>query len=136
MNISKIKVIWKLLTGGVGSVVDYLLALLNAALAKIDPTKKAKIQAVLNLAKQVLSFLDLLQPLCPQKWQTAYTKTIEAVEDVIDALEDLNITPEELEKVAKAFEEAIKAWKGEDDETCVDCEVLDEDDCPDCKPKA
>ena len=46
MKISKIKVVWKLLTGGVGSVVDYLLDLLNAALAKIDPAQKAKIQAV------------------------------------------------------------------------------------------
>ena len=135
MKISKIKVVWKLITGGVGSVVDYLLDLLNAALAKIDPAQKAKIQAVLNLAKQVLSFLNLLQPLCPQKWQTAYAKTIEAVETLIDVLSDFNITSEELEKIKKEFEAAIKAWKGEDDETCVDCEVLDED-CPDCKPKA
>lgn len=135
MKISKLKVFWKLITGGVGSVVDYLLAILNEALDKVDPAKKTMVQAVLNLSTHVLSFLTLLQSFCPQKWQTAYAETIEAVNTVIDALADFQITREELEAVKKEFEEAVNAWKSPDDETCVDCAALNED-CPDCKPKA
>ena len=38
MNISKIKMAWKYLTGGIGSVADYLLDVLNSAIASIDPS--------------------------------------------------------------------------------------------------
>ena len=33
MDISKLKIAWKYIFGGIGSVVDYLLDLLNTALA-------------------------------------------------------------------------------------------------------
>ena len=128
MDISKFKIAWKYIFGGIGSVVDYLLDILNSALAQIDPSKKEQIQAVLNLARRVLSVLEALKWLCPTKWQTAYELTIKAVEAVVDALSDLQITKEEFEKVREAFEAAVKAWKGEDDETCVDC--------VDCLPEA
>jgi len=121
MNISKMKIVWKYITGGMGKVVDYLLDILNNALAKLDPSKKEQIIAILNLAKRVLSTLRTLQFLCPTKWQIAYCETIEAVETVINALDDLTLTPEELEKTIKEFDEAIKAWKSDDDDTCVDC---------------
>ena len=121
MNISKIKIAWKYLTGGMGSVVDYLLDVLNDALKRIDPANKAKIQAVLNVAERVLSALQSLQWLCPTKWQTAYRTTVAAVISVTIALSDLTITQTELEAMQKAFDEAVKAWKAPDDETCVDC---------------
>lgn len=121
MDISKLKIALKYIFGGIGSVVDYLLDLLNTALAKIDPSKKEQIQAVLNLASRVLATLEALKWLCPTKWQTAYELTIKAVSDVVDALKDLQITKEELEKIEADFEAAVKAWKGEDDETCIDC---------------
>lgn len=125
MDISKFKIAWKLVFGGMGSVVDYLLDILNKALAALDPAKKEKIQAVLNLARRVLSALTALEWLCPTKWQTAYTKTIKAVTTVCDALDDLTLTAEELERIKADFEEAVKAWKSPDDETCVDCVPYD-----------
>lgn len=131
MDISKLKLVWKYITGGMGKVVDYLLDILNQALAKLDPSKKEQIQAVLNLAKRVLAILKNLRFLCPTKWQTAYDETVEAVEAVVDAMEDLKLTPEELEKIVKEFKEAVEAWKSDDDETCVDCS-----DCFDCAPEA
>ena len=106
MDISKFKIAWKLVFGGMGSVVDYLLDILNKALAALDPAKKEKIQAVLNLARRVLAALTALEWLCPTN---------------CDALDDLTLTAEELERIKTDFEEAVKAWKSPDDETCVDC---------------
>lgn len=123
MNISKIKIAWKYLWGGMGDVVDYLLDVLNNALAAIDPAKKEKTVAALNVARRVLATLNALQWLCPTKWQIAYGETVEAVEAVIDALLDLQLTYEELEKIRKEFAEAVAAWKGPDDETCVECAI-------------
>ena len=58
MDISKIKILFKYVFGGIGSVVDYLLDVLNRALDKIDPEKKEQVQAALNLARRVLSALE------------------------------------------------------------------------------
>ena len=119
MKISKLKLAWHYLTKGIGGVADYLLEMLNAALASIDPANKAKVQSCLNVATAVLSTLIALQWLCPVKWQTSYKETVEAVAEVVGALEDLNITAEELARVQKEFNEAVAAWQGPDDETCV-----------------
>lgn len=121
MNISKMKIAWKYLFGGMGSVVDYLLDVLNEALDAIDPANKVKVTAALNVAQKVLATLTALKWLCPTKWQIAYGETVEAVEAVAAALFDLKLTPEELAKVRKEFAEAVAAWKSPDDETCVDC---------------
>lgn len=126
MNISKFKIAWKYLCGGMGSVADYLLDILNKALKALDPAKKEKVIAVNNIAKRVLSALSALAWLCPTKWQTAYNLTVAAVKDVVDALEDLNITAEELTKVQTAFDAAVKVWKSDDDSTCVDGSYLED----------
>lgn len=131
MDISKFKIVWKYLFGGIGSVVDYLLEILNTALAALDPAKKEKVQAVLNLALKVLAALKTLQFLCPVKWQTAYGLTVKAVQTLVTDLEDLNVTQEEMNEIIKEFKAAVEAWKSPDDATCVDCEDLldDLDDC-------
>lgn len=121
MNISKLKIAWKYLTGGAGSVADYLLDVLNAALDKIDPGKREKIQAALNTAERVLAAFRAFAWLCPTKWQTAYSKTIDAVASVVGALDDLKLTADELVAVKEDFTAAVAAWKAPDDETCVDC---------------
>lgn len=120
MDISKFKIAIKYLFGGMGSVVDYLLDVLNAALAKIDPENRAKVQAALNIAEKVLATLIALKWLCPTKWQTAYSETVEAVSVVVESLDDLNLTADELKKIQAEFAEAVAAWKGPDDETCKD----------------
>ncbi len=112
MKISKIKIAWKYLTGGVGNVADYLLDVLSNAMQSLNDTTKEKVQGVLNCAKKVLSTLESMKWLCPTKWQTAYKQTINAVRAVVDALEDLTITREEFDKMREAFNAAVVAWKG------------------------
>ena len=124
MNISNFKIILKYLTGGIGGVVDYILDILNAALAALDHSDKSKVMAILNIAQKVLATLNALKWLCPTKWQIAYSETIEAVEAIPDALSDLALTAEELQKIRKEFTEAVNSWKSPDDETCVDCSLL------------
>ena len=120
MEVSKLKIAWKYLFGGIGSVVDYLLEVLNNALASISAGNKAKVQAALNIAQKVLSTLAVMKWLCPTKWQTAYAETVEAVNTVIVAIDDFDLTIDELSKVRREFEEAVAAWKADDDATCVD----------------
>lgn len=129
MNISRIKLAWKALTGFLNpwgsvaaNIADYALGVLNTAIAGLSVGKKERIMAVLNTAMRVLAVLRAVQWLCPTKWQSAYLETIIAVSDVCDALEDLQLTMEELTSVRSKFEAAVKAWKSPDDETCVDCE--------------
>lgn len=121
MEISKIKLAWKYITGGIGSVADYLLDLGNSALAGLEPEKKERVQGVLNLFLRITATMNALAWLCPTKWQTAYRESVEAVETVAAALEDLVVTSDELAKVKKEFDEAVVAWKSPDDETCKDC---------------
>lgn len=120
MNISKFKLAVKYLFGGIGSVVDYLLDILNQALAKVDPKKKEQIQAVLNVAEKVFAMLRAFQWLCPTKWQYAYAETISAVEVITFTMYDFALTAEEFSKVKATFAAAVAAWKSPDDETCVD----------------
>lgn len=129
MNISRIKLAWKALTGFLNpwgsvaaNIADYALDVLNSAIAGLSIGKKERILAVLNTAVRVLAVLRAVQWLCPTKWQSAYLETIAAVSGVCDALEDLQLSMEELTSVRSKFEAAVKAWKSPDDETCVDCE--------------
>lgn len=121
MNISKFKLAVKYLFGGIGSVVDYLLDILNQALAKVDPGRKEQTQAALNIALRVLSTLKAFEWLCPTKWQSAYAKTLAAVERTVTAFDDFILTADEFAALKDAFASAVSAWKSPDDDTCVDC---------------
>ena len=121
LEISKLKLLWKLMTGGIEKVADYLLDLMNNALANLDDKDKESIQAVLNYATKIAASLTAFAWLVPSKWQTAYKATLKAVQAVVDALSDLTITADELLQLKEEFAAAVLAWKGEDDETCADC---------------
>lgn len=128
MNISKLKVAFKYLFGGMEAVVDYLLDIVNQALAAIDPDKRAKIAAAYNTLCKVLATMTSLAWLVPTKWQSAYKATLSAVADAADALADFKIEAAELTKVKDAFNAAVLAWRGGDvPDTDVDF------DCPECK---
>lgn len=105
-------------TGGVSGIVNYGLTALNNAVAKIDPNKKATIQAVINIASRVVASLSAFRWACPTRWQTAYTAVIDAVSGVLDACADLVITEEEAVRLGAKIELAYKAWNSDDDETC------------------
>lgn len=121
LEISKIKLVWKLLTGGAAGLGTYALELGNSALASLNASNKQSIQAVLNYATKIAASLTAFAWLVPSKWQTAYKATIKAVQAVVDALSDLTITADELLQLKEEFAAAVLAWNGEDDETCADC---------------
>ena len=121
LEVSKLSIIWKWLTGGIEKVADYLLDLMNTALANLDEKDKESIQAVLNYATKIAASLTAFAWLVPSKWQTAYKATLKAVQAVVDALSDLTITADELLQLKDDFAAAVLAWKGEDDEACADC---------------
>ena len=137
LEISKFKLAWKYLFGGAANVVEYLLELLNQALASIPEGGAANCQAVLNYTKKILSTLKAFQWLIPTKWQSAYEKTLEAVGAAADSLSDLQLTSEEIANVYDAVSAAVNAWKGEDDETCKDCTDGDTEaaGCDNCSEK-
>ena len=126
MNISKLTIAFKYIFGGMGSVVGYLLDILNNALNSIDPENKKKIRSAANIALKVASTLKTLQFLCPTKWQSAYMSTIGSVECVIYALDDFKLEEYELQAIQDDFKKTIIAWKGDDDETCVDGNELED----------
>ena len=126
MKISTLTMAFKYVFGGIGSVVDYLLDILNNALNSLDPNDQKKIQAVSNIALKIASVLKTLQFLIPTKWQNAYDSIIVAVERVFVALEDLKVENAELSEIQDSFKEAVIAWKGDDDETCVDSYALED----------
>lgn len=128
MEISKFKLVCKWIFGGVDSVVDYLLDVLNKALEKIDPEKKETVQAVLNIALKVSNTLQKIAWAVPTKWQTAYRDTCDVLETFCTVLMDIKVSRDELDAVINSVKKAIEAWKSADDATCVtleDCMVED-----------
>lgn len=128
MNISKFKIAVKLLFGGMESVVEYLLDIANAALAAIDPDKRAKVAAAYNTLCRILATMTALAWLVPTKWQSAYRMTIAAVSDAADALADFKIEAAELTKVRFSLRAAVIAWRaGDVPDTDVDFSTIKED---------
>ena len=127
MNISKLKIAFKYLFGGMEAVVDYLLDIVNQALAAIDPDKRAKIAAAYNTLCKVLATMTSIAWLVPTKWQSAYKSTLSAVADAADALADFKIEAAELTKVKDAFNAAVLAWRGGDvPDTDVDFDCVED----------
>ena len=110
---SKIKIIWKFLTGGREAVLDYILDTANSLVAKIGDAKRSEIVAYLAQAKSILSAFEKYSWLCPAKWQNAYTLTISAFADVVAALDDLSLTSDEIAKIVAAFQSAYVAWRAD-----------------------
>lgn len=118
-----IKYAWKLLFGGgVNGIVEEQLKALRDYLAGLGDVTREKVRGALNLSLKVLSVLKAVQILVPTKWQTAYDKTLDAVQCAVAALEDLDVTRDELDIIVDRVTAAYDAWRGEDDETCVDPE--------------
>lgn len=115
MNISKLKIVWKLLVGGREAVLDYVLEVANTLVAKIETAKQDEIKGYLAKAEKVLGTLDRYSWLCPQKWLTAYTLTIAAFADVVASFKDLSVTKEEVWKICASFKSTFVAWHTSDD---------------------
>ena len=115
MNISKFKLVWKFLTGGREAVLDYILEIANNLVGKLATAKQDEIKGYLATAEKILDKLDSLSWLCPSKWQNAYTVTLAAFADVIAALSDLKVTPDEVNGVIAAFQNAYCSWHTDDE---------------------
>ena len=115
MNISKIKLVWKFLTGGREAVLDYILEIANNLVGKLATAKRDEIKGYLSTAQSILAKLDAYSWLCPSKWQNAYTVTLAAFADVIAALEDLKVTTDEVNGVIAAFQNAYCSWHTDDE---------------------
>ena len=140
MNISKFKLgltaLWGFinplnilhpLESAADNVISYLLDIANAALAAIDPDKRAKIAAAYNTILNVLATLNALAWLCPARWQSAYRNIIGAVEAVANALMDFTIEPAELTNVKDAFNAALITWRaGDVPDTDVDFDCVED----------
>lgn len=113
MNISKIKLVWKFLTGGREGVLDYALDIANTFADRLADAKKDGIKSYLATACNILDTLDSLLWLCPKKWRHAYVLTVQAFADLVSALDDLKVTPDELTAVCNAFRLAYAAWRAE-----------------------
>lgn len=120
LEVSKFKLAWKYLSGGFGSVADYLLDILNNAIGNLDAKHKDNIQAVLNFSMKIHALMESLKWLCPTKWQYAYKSTLDAVKETVTSLSDFSISNDELTLVYGKFFTAVDAWKSSDDGTCLD----------------
>ena len=120
MKISKLKLVWKFITGGSVGVVDYLLTVLKDTLNGLGDATKDKIQAVLNLTMKILSVVQAVRIFIPVKYQLAYDLTIKSLQTLTASLQDLEITGAELQALLNGYNEAYAAWMSPDDETCVD----------------
>ena len=113
MNISKLKLAWKFITGGREGVLDYALDVANTFADRLADAKKKEIGRYLSTARNILDTLDSLSWLCPSKWQQAYALTVNAFANLISALSDLKITPDELTSVCNSFKLSYAEWRAE-----------------------
>lgn len=108
MNISKLRALWSLVTGGWSGLAVYVLEAVNKWLASLDQSKIAQCALV---AKSVANAIEALSPLLPSKYDAAVKATTSAVSTLAAALSDGNVTQEELGSNVCSIESAIKAWK-------------------------
>ena len=113
MNISKIKLAWKLITGGREGILDYGLDVANTFADRLADAKKEDIKYYLATACNILATLSSLSWLCPSKWRQAYAFTLSAFADLVEALDDLKVTPDELTAVCNSFKLSYAEWRAE-----------------------
>ena len=113
MNISKLKIVWKFLTGGREGVLDYALDVANTFADSLADAKKEDIKSYLSTARSILGTLKSLLWLCPSKWRQAYSFTLSSFGAFVAALDDLKVTPDELTAVCNSFRIAYAAWRAE-----------------------
>lgn len=113
MNISKLKLAWKFITGGREGVLDYALDVANTIADRLPNAKKEEIGKYLATARKVLDTMGAVSWLCPKKWLAAYEKTVAAFGALVAALNDMKVTRDELTAVCNAFRIAYAAWRAE-----------------------
>lgn len=109
MNISKLKIVFKYMTGGVAGVVEYVLDAFNEAAAKLPSEDVAKYAALAgDAAKFVCSCCGLIRDDAKKR---AAQMTAAAFADLASALSDAKLTKDELDAVVASVKAAVAAWK-------------------------
>lgn len=109
MNISKLKALWALATGGWAGLAVYILEAVNKWLAKLDQEKLAQTAAIVKSIANALAIL--IETFLPIRFVRAAKTTLDALNTLATALADGKITQEELDANIDAIEAAIEAWK-------------------------
>lgn len=109
MNISKVKAAWAFLTGGWSGLAQYMLGIVNKALALCDAEKCRKCSTIaISIAAIVKTAVDVF---APEKYKLPAASTVNALETVATALEDGQLTAEELNVNIDNISACIEAWK-------------------------
>lgn len=113
MNISKFKLIWTAMTGGVTGVIEYLLDIFNKQILSRIHIDKAALYAgsVKAVADCLNNIFNLWAGKIGEEKAKAFVATIEAVSALAKALEDANVSEDELDLVIAQVKEAVEAWK-------------------------
>lgn len=131
MNISAWRIVWEALKGALnpwgsagGNIADYVLGRVNESLAEACvgacTGRKDKLRRAFNTVEKALGTLHAFAWLVPTRWQTAFNATVEALERVTCSLSDMKLTTEELAELRDSFKRSVAAWKGPDDDTCLE----------------
>ena len=112
MNISKFKLLIKLLFGGTEAALDYLLDVFNNILSSESVARY--IEKAVAIGKYITEFMDDHQSWCPSKWLPYYRAVYTAIMSVVDAFSDGKVTPDDIKRVKEQFQIAYATWRAED----------------------
>jgi len=109
MNISKVKALWSLVTGGWAGLATYILDAINGWLATLDASKLAEAAKIVMSVNASLQLI--LDSFLPEKYKAAAKLTIAALNNLAAALADGKLDDAELDTQIDCVEVAVEAWK-------------------------
>lgn len=114
MEISKLKALYALLTGGIPGIIKYILGLFNTQVLGRIPNKEEGAKYIKD-AQAVYAFiraiLDVHQADFSDKRKESLETILAAIEELTKAIEDFEMSETELTAIVDKIKVAIDAWK-------------------------
>lgn len=114
MNISKIKGMFALLTGGLAGLIKYVLDAFNTQVLGKIPNKETGIKYVKD-AQALSAFVGAIlanhSEDLSEKRKAVLEAILAAVDELAKSLEDFQVNQEELDAIIDKVQAAIDAWK-------------------------